>query len=76
MNTEIAEKREPRFDTYQKEQFLLSQDGLHPPFNTHPDKLEEQAKEKLSSGGYLYASCNAGIDWTHKSNREGDCHLS
>ena len=72
MDPTIQPPRNPNFALYQKEQFKLSQQGLHPPFNTHPDKLEEQAKEKLSHGGYLYASCNAGVGWTHKANREGE----
>jgi isopentenyl diphosphate isomerase/L-lactate dehydrogenase-like FMN-dependent dehydrogenase len=72
MDPTIQPPRNPNFALYQKEQFKLSQQGLHPPFNTHPDKLEAQAKEKLSHGGYLYASCNAGVGWTHKANREGE----
>jgi len=72
MDPTIQPPRNPNYALYQKEQFKLSQQGLHPPFNTHPDKLEEQAKDKLSHGGYLYASCNAGVGWTHKANREGE----
>jgi hypothetical protein len=73
MDLSIQPHREPNFAPYQKECFLLSQKGEHPPFNTHPDKLEEQAKEALTKGGYLYANCNAGLGWTHKANREGKC---
>ena len=40
-----------------------------PPFNTHPDKLKERAKEKLSEGGWNYSACNAGVSWTHYANR-------
>lgn len=74
MNIEIQPPREnhPNWAVYQKEQFQLSQEGHHPPFNTAPEALEQQAKESLSKGGWLYASCNAGIDWTHRANREGE----
>lgn len=76
MNLEIQPYREPNFAPYQKECFLLSQQGLHPPFNTHPDALEAQAKEALSKGGWLYAACNAGVGWTHRANREGKLTVS
>ena len=35
-----------------------------------PGKLEERAKEKLSEGGWLYASSNAGMSETHLANRQ------
>lgn len=35
-----------------------------------PDKLEERAKEKLSEGGWYYASSNAGYSTTHLANRQ------
>ncbi|WVF68307.1 hypothetical protein IAT40_003072 [Kwoniella sp. CBS 6097] len=70
MDPSIQPPREPNFALYQKECFLLSQQGSHPDFSTRPDKLEELAKEKLSQGGWLYASCNAGIGWTDRANRE------
>jgi hypothetical protein len=62
----------PNWALYQKEQFLLSQQGSKPDFSTHPDELEALAKETLSKGGWLYASCNAGIGWTDRANREGE----
>lgn len=37
---------------------------------TDPDKLEERAKEKLSEGGWYYASSNAGYSTTHLANRQ------
>jgi isopentenyl diphosphate isomerase/L-lactate dehydrogenase-like FMN-dependent dehydrogenase len=37
---------------------------------TDPDKLEERAKEKLSEGGWYYASSNAGYNTTHLANRQ------
>ena len=71
MNLEIQPAREPNFAPFQKELFLLSRQGSSPNFNTHPDALEQRAKEKLSEGGWLYASCNAGVGWTSRANREG-----
>jgi hypothetical protein len=73
MNTEIQppRKNHPNWALYQKEQFLLSQHGSHPDFSTHPEELEQKAKETLSKGGWLYASCNAGLGWTDRANREG-----
>jgi isopentenyl diphosphate isomerase/L-lactate dehydrogenase-like FMN-dependent dehydrogenase len=35
-----------------------------------PGKLEELAKTKLSQGGWLYASSNAGSSHTHTANRQ------
>jgi isopentenyl diphosphate isomerase/L-lactate dehydrogenase-like FMN-dependent dehydrogenase len=35
-----------------------------------PEKLEEKACETLSSAGRSYASCNAGLSWTHLANRQ------
>jgi hypothetical protein len=57
---------------YQKECFLLNQKGENPLFDTDPEQLEKLAKEKLSQGGWYYASCNAGLSWTHRANREGE----
>ena len=37
---------------------------------TEPGKLEELAKEKLSQGGWFYASSNAGQSHTHTVNRQ------
>ncbi|ORY35765.1 L-lactate dehydrogenase [Naematelia encephala] len=71
MDPSIQPHREPNFALYQKEMFLLSQKGSHPAFSTHPDKLQEEAHKSLSQGGWLYASCNAGIGWTDRANREG-----
>lgn len=73
MNLEINPPREnhPNWAVAQKEAFKLSQKGQHPIFNTDPEELEKLAKECLSKGGWLYASCNAGINWTHRANREG-----
>jgi len=38
--------------------------------STDPGKLEELAKEKLSQGGWYYASSNAGQSMTHTANRQ------
>ncbi len=35
-----------------------------------PHKLEQRAKEKLSEGGWFYASSNAGQSLTHLANRQ------
>ena len=35
-----------------------------------PGKLEERAREKLSEGGWYYASSNAGTSATHLANRQ------
>ncbi|KAJ3577934.1 hypothetical protein NPX13_g2632 [Xylaria arbuscula] len=47
------------------ELFWAPNEDTHPPFNTHPEKLRALAKEKLSEGGWSYASSNAGLSWTH-----------
>ncbi|KJY02252.1 l-lactate dehydrogenase like protein [Zymoseptoria brevis] len=60
----------PEFGEYQANNFWKSNNGLVPPFNTHPDKLEARAKEKLSEGGWYYASSNAGLSTTHLANRQ------
>lgn len=72
MDVSIQPSRDPNFAVYQKECFKLSQHGSHPDFNTNPEELKKQAQEALSKGGWLYASCNAGISWTHRANREGE----
>jgi hypothetical protein len=50
----------------------LEPKGENPLFDTDPEQLEKLAKEKLSQGGWYYASCNAGLSWTHRANREGE----
>ncbi|USW58301.1 Putative FMN-dependent dehydrogenase, alpha-hydroxy acid dehydrogenase, FMN-dependent [Septoria linicola] len=60
----------PEFAEYQRENFWKSNDGEVPPFNTHPNTLEERAKQKLSEGGWYYASSNAGESLTHLANRQ------
>jgi hypothetical protein len=51
--------------------FMLATEQKHPLFSTDPNELERLAKEKLSEGGWLYASSNAGNSFTHRANREG-----
>lgn len=70
MNLEIQPSREPNYAVYQKELFLAGRTGGNPHFNTHPDALEQQAKEALSKGGWLYVACDAGVSWTSRANRE------
>ncbi|KAG8625540.1 hypothetical protein KVT40_007291 [Elsinoe batatas] len=58
----------PEYAEYQRENFWQSNEGKVPPFNTDPTKLEELAKERLSEGGWYYASSNAGYSTTHLAN--------
>ncbi|GAA6030508.1 hypothetical protein JCM8097_006180 [Rhodosporidiobolus ruineniae] len=61
----------PYYAKYQRDIFLRgSEQGEFPAFNTDPDEMEKSAKESLSKGGWLYASSNAGVSWTHRANRE------
>ncbi|CAN9295190.1 unnamed protein product [Alternaria alternata] len=60
----------PQYALYQRENFWKSNEGEVPLFNTEPGKLEELAKEKLSQGGWFYASSNAGQSHTHTTNRQ------
>ncbi|TKX27085.1 lactate 2-monooxygenase-like protein [Elsinoe australis] len=60
----------PEHAEYQRFNFWRSNDGEVPPFNTDPTKLEERAKERLSEGGWYYASSNAGYSTTHLANRQ------
>lgn len=49
MNLEITPQRanHPNWAAAQKEAFLLSQKGQHPPFNIDPEELERLAKEYI-----------------------------
>ncbi|KAI6081841.1 FMN-dependent alpha-hydroxy acid dehydrogenase [Hypoxylon rubiginosum] len=69
-NPNISQRSTPQWGLYQRELFWGPNEGKHPPFNTHPDKLRETAKERLSQSGWHYASCNAGLSWTHYANRQ------
>ncbi|KAM0715528.1 hypothetical protein Q7P37_009026 [Cladosporium fusiforme] len=60
----------PEYAEYQRDNFWATNDGNVPPFNTDPGKLEQRAKEKLSEGGWYYASSNAGMSTTHLANRQ------
>ncbi|KAM5366191.1 FMN-dependent dehydrogenase [Fusarium oxysporum Fo47] len=60
----------PPWGLYQRENFWKLNNGHVPPFNTHPDKLEELAKKQLTENGWLYASSNAGLSDTHLANRQ------
>nr|POE94275.1 putative lactate 2-monooxygenase pb1a11.03 [Quercus suber] len=60
----------PEWAEYQRENFWRSNEGQVPVFNTDPGKLEDLAKEKLSEGGWYYASSNAGQSQTHLANRQ------
>lgn len=67
-NSKVRET--PEYAQYQKENFLASNHGAVPPFNTDPNKLEILARKKLSGGGWYYASSNAGESLTHLANRQ------
>ncbi|KAI0835796.1 FMN-dependent alpha-hydroxy acid dehydrogenase [Hypoxylon sp. FL0890] len=69
-NPNISQRSTPQWGLYQRELFWAPNEGKRPPFNTHPDKLRETAKERLSLAGWHYASCNAGLSWTHYANRQ------
>ncbi|KAF2100388.1 FMN-dependent alpha-hydroxy acid dehydrogenase [Rhizodiscina lignyota] len=60
----------PQYAMYQRDNFWAVNEGLVPPFNTEPGKLEELAKEKLTESGWYYASSNAGLSHTHTANRQ------
>ncbi|KAM0199236.1 hypothetical protein ACHAPA_012031 [Fusarium lateritium] len=60
----------PPWGLYQRENFWKLNKGEVPLFNTHPEKLEELAKKKLTENGWLYASSNAGLSDTHLANRQ------
>ncbi|KAK5171097.1 uncharacterized protein LTR77_004241 [Saxophila tyrrhenica] len=60
----------PEYARYQRELFWAENEGVTPPFNTDPDKLEQRAEQKLSEGGWYYASSNAGQSLTHLANRQ------
>ncbi|KAH8197712.1 hypothetical protein TruAng_008129 [Truncatella angustata] len=68
-NPNINNRTTPQWALMQRELFWGTNEGKHPPFNTHPDKLKDLAEERLSKGGWLYSSCNAGQSWTHYANR-------
>ncbi|KAL5090315.1 hypothetical protein Trisim1_004508 [Trichoderma cf. simile WF8] len=69
-NPNIAIRTTPQWALYQRESFWNTNDGKYPIFNTDPAEIEKLAKEKLSQGGWYYSSCNAGLSWTHLSNRQ------
>ena len=60
----------PEWAQYQRQNFWADNEGQASPFNTEPGKLEERAKERLSEGGWYYASSNAGQSYTHLANRQ------
>jgi hypothetical protein len=69
--TNLPPRSTPHWALYRREKFVeATRDGQEPPFSTHPDELERLAKERLSATGWSYASCNAGLGDTHKSNRD------
>jgi hypothetical protein len=73
--TNLAPRTTPHWDLYRRDMFMLAAEQKHPLFSTDPDELERLAKQKLSEGGWLYASSNAGNGSTHRANREGERFL-
>ncbi|KNG85849.1 L-lactate dehydrogenase [Aspergillus nomiae NRRL 13137] len=69
-NPSIQKRTTPQWALYQRENFWKLNEGQTPPFNTDPIKLEQLAHEKLSQGGWYYASSNAGMSNTHLANRQ------
>ncbi|KAJ4128159.1 hypothetical protein NW768_008444 [Fusarium equiseti] len=69
-SSHLKKRDTPPWGLYQRENFWKLNTGEVPPFNTHPDKLEELAKKKLTENGWLYASSNAGLSDTHLANRQ------
>lgn len=69
--TGLPPRSTPHWSLYQRDLFERGTKYYEePPFNTHPDELEKRAQEKLSLGGWSYASCNAGMGLTHDANRD------
>lgn len=69
--TNLPPRSTPHWSLYQREIFVAgTRDGKLPPFSTDPQELERLAKERLSAGGWSYASSNAGTSDTHVANRE------
>ncbi|KKY37977.1 putative l-lactate dehydrogenase [Diaporthe ampelina] len=48
----IKARNDPSWGLYQRENFWKLNEGEVPLFNTHPDKLEELAREKLTLNGW------------------------
>ncbi|KAF2715988.1 FMN-dependent alpha-hydroxy acid dehydrogenase [Polychaeton citri CBS 116435] len=69
-NPNRGQRNTPQYALYQRDNFWKSNDGKVSPFNTDPGKLEELAKQKLTQGGWYYASSNAGRSETHLANRQ------
>ncbi|KAI0407252.1 FMN-dependent dehydrogenase [Xylaria palmicola] len=69
-NPNTKQRKTPQWGLYQRELFWAPNEGNHPPFNTDPEKLRALAKQRLSEAGWNYASCNAGLSWTHYANRQ------
>ncbi|GAA5919420.1 hypothetical protein JCM8208_001650, partial [Rhodotorula glutinis] len=72
---DLPKRTTPHYAVYQRDIFLRgAEKGQLPEFSTDPDELEKKAQETLTKGGWLYASSNAGVSWTHKANRDAFYH--
>lgn len=61
----------PPYALYQREIFKqAAETGQLPAFSVVPQDLERSARDKLTEGGYWYATSNAGLSTTHAANRE------
>ncbi|KAH9897187.1 FMN-dependent dehydrogenase [Xylariomycetidae sp. FL2044] len=69
-NPNVNQRSTPQWGLMQREMFWAPNEGKHTPFNTDPGKLREKAKDTLGQSGWHYASCNAGLSWTHYANRQ------
>ncbi|KAF8858552.1 FMN-dependent alpha-hydroxy acid dehydrogenase [Acephala macrosclerotiorum] len=69
-NPNIQQRNTPQWGLYQRELFWKDNTGEVPLFSTEPGDLEDLAKRNLTSGGWFYASSNAGQSYTHLANRQ------
>ncbi|TNY21449.1 FMN-dependent dehydrogenase [Rhodotorula diobovata] len=73
---DLPKRTTPPYAVYQRDIFLRgAEKGELPEFSTDPDELEASdcaahPAPGLPKGGWLYASSNAGVSWTHKANRD------
>lgn len=76
LSTRELPESQPRLHATIQHQYVHQQPHTHQKKSTlltnasDPLKLEQQAKETLSQGGWLYASSNAGQSNTHLANRQ------
>ncbi|KAI9801280.1 MAG: hypothetical protein M1833_002850 [Piccolia ochrophora] len=69
-NPNRTQRSTQQWALYQRDNFWKVNEGAVPLFNTDPGALEELARRRLTENGWLYASSNAGVSWTHQANRQ------